>query len=492
MQLWPRNAYNLGHGLWPQYSIGAFPYCFRLPALLLGGKKYEMYQAPGTHWYHAHKHGSTALNVGNGMTGAFSIEGPYDDSLKKFYQATPAHKNWGLEQEVLVIQQLETALNLLGPTKQTGPPPLSVNGRLNPLVEMKPNQVQLWRIINGAARTFVQFDHFTSHGLGSQTIAWRQIAQDGIQFAFANYQHVGTVNNKFQLAAANRADLLVKAPAKEGDYALQVVESISDVPTGTPVTLLTVRVKADPAKPIDPPMDFITSQSDFPVFPPFLADVTGPFARRPELRFDTEPSSGRDGKGYLPRHTINGKLFEDKKVDQCMTLNTAEEWKLINKTTNIAHPFHIHINPFQIVELFQPNLPEAKDPNSKCYVDPNKPETWKPCHPLPAPWVWWDTFNIPTGQQIDLTQKCTQNGKVSLDFCPAQLRPYTECSPKTNPTKCTEYIAGWFKMRSRFTDFTGEYVLHCHILAHEDRGMMELVAVEEKGQCKQTSAYSHH
>jgi hypothetical protein len=26
--------------------------------------------------------------------------------------------------------------------------------------------------------------------------------------------------------------------------------------------------------------------------------------------------------------------------------------------------------------------------------------------------------------------------------------------------------------RSRFLDFTGEYVIHCHFLGHEDRGMM--------------------
>jgi hypothetical protein len=42
---------------------------------------------------------------------------------------------------------------------------------------------------------------------------------------------------------------------------------------------------------------------------------------------------------------------------------------------------------------------------------------------------------------------------------------------------CTETIPGYFKMRSRFVDFTGTYVLHCHILIHEDRGMMQLVEV---------------
>ena len=488
MQLWPKDQEELAKGLWPQYSIGAFPYCFQLPSLLLGGKKYEMYQSPGTHWYHAHKHGSTALNVGNGMTGALIIEGQYDDSLKNFYKTTPEHKNWGLEEQVLVIQQLETALNLLSPTNKGAPPPLSVNGRLNPIVKMKPNQVQMWRIVNGAARNFVEFDHFTTHGPGNMTLMWRQIAQDGVQFKFENYQRFGKVNSKFNLSPANRADLLVKAPSQEADYELQIVVGVSDVPSGTPITLLTVRVKNEDNQPISPPMDFITEAKDFPVFPTFLADINGPFARRPVLDFNTDPSSGRSGKGYLPRHTINNKLFSDHHIDQEMIVNTVEEWKLVNKTTNIAHPFHIHINPFQIVEVFQPNSPEAKDPgNKQCYADPTKPATWKPCHPIAPPWVWWDTFSIPTARNDTLN--CTQqSGKY---VCPGAQG--SACAANSSgQQQCTVNIPGYFKMRSRFADFTGEFVLHCHILAHEDRGMMELVAVFEKGKAKNTSEYSHH
>jgi hypothetical protein len=34
-------------------------------------------------------------------------------------------------------------------------------------------------------------------------------------------------------------------------------------------------------------------------------------------------------------------------------------------------------------------------------------------------------------------------------------------------------------IRHRFLDFTGEYVLHCHILGHEDRGMMQVVKMVE-------------
>jgi len=32
-------------------------------------------------------------------------------------------------------------------------------------------------------------------------------------------------------------------------------------------------------------------------------------------------------------------------------------------------------------------------------------------------------------------------------------------------------------IRSRFEDFTGRFVLHCHILNHEDIGMMQQIEV---------------
>jgi FtsP/CotA-like multicopper oxidase with cupredoxin domain len=38
-------------------------------------------------------------------------------------------------------------------------------------------------------------------------------------------------------------------------------------------------------------------------------------------------------------------------------------------------------------------------------------------------------------------------------------------------------VQGWAKMLTRFVDYTGTYVFHCHIVGHEDRGMMQLVNV---------------
>ena len=109
LHLWPKNEKDIKEGDWPQYNVGAFPFCFRLPDHATAEPKVNMGQAPGTHWYHAHVHGSTALNVANGLAGAFIIEGPYDDKLRDFYKGAPG----GLEEKVLVIQQLETSLDLL-------------------------------------------------------------------------------------------------------------------------------------------------------------------------------------------------------------------------------------------------------------------------------------------------------------------------------------------------------------------------------------------
>src|SRR5437016_6097866 len=64
VQLWPVNQQEISQQLWPQYQIGAFPYCFPLPAWGLGSKL-KMGQAPGTQWYHGHKLCSTVVIVVN-------------------------------------------------------------------------------------------------------------------------------------------------------------------------------------------------------------------------------------------------------------------------------------------------------------------------------------------------------------------------------------------------------------------------------------------
>jgi hypothetical protein len=43
-------------------------------------------------------------------------------------------------------------------------------------------------------------------------------------------------------------------------------------------------------------------------------------------------------------------------------------------------------------------------------------------------------------------------------------------------------------IRPRFTQFTGKFVYHCHILAHEDNGMMGVIDVGAPGSMKASRA----
>jgi FtsP/CotA-like multicopper oxidase with cupredoxin domain len=534
------NGNAIQNGAFPQNYIGAFPYCFRLPVWTanpapvataashgegstehddaLTGRPVIMGQAPGTHWYHAHKHGSTTLNVANGMTGVMVIEGDYDKQINAFYNTYG-----GIKQQVIVLNQIGGIPRREGGNVSSPGPYFSVNGRLQPNVTMKPGAVQFWRIANTSSRTTLILKV-------PPDLTWRQLAQDGVQLTDRNYK--ASENADIVLASGNRADLLVKtAPHAQGvTYPINAMLTMDpSIPTTTTQTLLNIKtIKSEPGDKDVPFMDPAPTQ------PPFLgdikdADITG----RKTIVFATNRDSETPN---FTKQTIDGKQFNGE-VGALVLMNQVEEWKIVNESyagTNIAHPFHIHINPFQITEVFTPNetmrtakgtgsvsilkntatvtgygttftteirpgwvlnipgagrtivlsvqdnttltltgaigstdvprteftmdipryvfLSTPRPLDGQCYLDPNNPASWKPCAAAPQPppdqRIWWDVFPIPTGLNV------TWAGN-------------------TSGTK----VPGYFKLRSRFVDYSGYYVIHCHILSHEDRGMMTVVYV---------------
>ena len=552
-KLLPVDLKQWASGAWPQYYIGAFPYCFQLPeyketvwppAGLAHPASHganpdtppplQMGQSPGTHWYHAHKHGSTTVNVSNGMTGAFIIEGTsYDGALNQFYkEGWTGQQPWARSQPVLVINQLGVSPHLAGGSGGGGPLPFQVNGRFQPVIAMQPGQVQLWRIANTASRGALWMRGFapqspaTSVPSSPQVFAWKQIAQDGVQFNDVNYGN--SQNPELVLAAGNRADILVQAPTTPGQYVLlhqQVRNRCGTLPTNLIPTIPTSRPTTPPPTPVPTPIckpddrtplpllivnvsgapatgnqaQFIPASQMKTAFPPFLLDIKdSEVTGTKTVVFESTATNGSPGA----MHTVNGHKF-DGNVGEVIMLNTVEEWKIVNSTVNggikpaatppvtplptvvttdppsvVDHPFHIHINPFQITEFFDPNefVPDPKANNTlvpkyvtegnynkdvQCFLDPGDQTTWKDCHYTPqSNRIWWDVFMIPSGRTV-FANVGTANLSMTV-------------------------IPGYFKMRSRFVDFAGQYVLHCHILAHEDRGMMTVVEV-----VPYKTAYSH-
>jgi hypothetical protein len=108
------------------------------------------------------------------------------------------------------------------------------------------------------------------------------------------------------------------------------------------------------------------------------------------------------------------------------------EFRIVTNASD--HPFHIHINPMWVLRI---EVPDAQGRLHNLLDEPR----------------WMDTVSIP------------RNG-------------------------------GRVVFRSRFTDFTGRWIHHCHILMHEDMGMMqEVECVADAATCNATPRQhvaSHH
>lgn len=448
-----QNQHLIEYDEFPQYWTGCFPYCIRPPKYVPPiipppstcppqpepKPKFVMGQAPGTHWYHAHKHGSTSIQSLNGMAGALILTGDeYDGKLR---QTMPL-----VEEKVLVFQQFQAQPNMERTGGVNGAssapanhPGILVNGQLQPKITMRANEVQWWRIINasiegGKSQSFTL--SFAATGNSNAGVPqFRQIAQDGVQFKWENYQpQIQNFTPKtFFLAPGNRVDLLVQAGAA-GQQAILGFGNPGTTPAGTDV-ILTVNVvsasgnynKAWPQ-----------TQDQYPTLPDFLHDINEVSECR-TLKYQM------GAVGAPPM--INNRKFEEGRVDEAMLLDTMQEWTIKNYSTNgnAMHPFHIHVNPFQVVEIFDPtgsivNGVFSGIPASFGDWGNVIPQisTTKPMQ-LPAPWIWWDTFALPMAKDAN--------------------------------------TPGYIKFRTHFADFAGKFVNHCHILAHEDRGMMQLIEV---------------
>jgi FtsP/CotA-like multicopper oxidase with cupredoxin domain len=455
-----KNADLRAKGKWPEYFVGGYPYNFEITE----AAGHKMGQAPGTHWYHAHKHGSTAIHLYNGLAGALIIEGDYDRDLRAIYP------DFDQTQKVIVVQRFTDEMDLER-AGNSNTIPVMVNGiradkspaaGQNPgvTINMRPGEVQLWRIVNAMVENSLRASFKDSSG--AVVPIFRQIAQDGVQFSLANYQNQPltvqdpTTKNATRLwvTAGGRADILVKAPAS-GTF------SLIDSGFATYVNLV---VCGDPVD-----MDFPNegrNAGKYPVFPDFLSDV-GACRKTRNLDFGWEPYrlvslpalsgvthanpsditqkatlpitikvKGNDNfvvnVNRAPYFTLDGVQFSEDVYGQTLVLDEPEEWFITN-TTSIRHPYHIHVNPFQLVEVFDPN------DSSNSY----KAE---------AGGVWHDVILIPAA-------KTDAGGNLLIG----------------NDGKATQ--PGYVRIRSRYVDFTGDFVLHCHLLGHEDRGMMQFVRI---------------
>ncbi len=352
---------------------------------------------PGTFWYHAHHHGSTAAQLASGMAGALIVEDPNEIPLIQ-----------GIRERVMVTQQLAfddrglvdiENVNQLRRNWQLGRY-TTINGVYKPRVPMCPGEVQRWRLIDGGIFEMVPVELAIMNGnRRAGQIEAQIIATDGI-----------TMNGPLpmrgprKMGPGYRVDLLVKAPdslapgfkavlRKTGsDIVFAGMDQPGDRQVLAEIELQdpgSAACKSIRVRKLLPPGSLKSPLPD-------LEEVTG---KPREVSFGIV-----NGK-----FEINGREFDHSRIheDFQLKLGDTEEWTLKSLSGGV-HPFHIHVNAFQVIR-----------------------------NGVPA--EWRDTIIVPRYQ-----------------------KPGDEIT-----------------IRTRYERFDGTFVLHCHILHHEDLGMMQLVRIDK-------------
>jgi FtsP/CotA-like multicopper oxidase with cupredoxin domain len=391
--------------------------------------------APGLYWYHPHLHGFSKTQVMGGASGALIIEG--------IERADPQLA--GLPERVLVIRDQDlvnpdappsrsepvmskSQLDGDGDAANTGTgfgkpsKDLSVNFVPVPYpnyppatLAMKPGEKQVWRVLNASAITYLNLA--VVFGRVPQQLGI--VAIDGVPLHFdgSPSQAVQWVNH-IGLPPGSRVEFIVQGPPL-GTPALLVTRAVDTGPAGEndPNRAL-VAISADANAP-EPQAALSSDTTAFaPAARPWVGDMTPVRVRR--LYFSEQQENPNDPNSPTKFFmTIDGetpKPFDPQSdiPDIVARQGDVEDWIIENRSMEL-HDFHIHQLHFQLIDW---NGIAVHEPFLR------------------------DTVNVP--------------------YYKSQMLAYPSVR---------------LRMDFRDPDIVGTFVYHCHVLEHEDGGMMGRIQV---------------
>lgn len=537
----------------------------------------------GTFWYHAHRHGSTAVNVASGASGVLIIRGdrayapptpdnpnpiadidtilkdeagkPLADRTFLFQQipyacfqndpAKPAN-DW---QKMYTAAGLNTVdINNNQPTNPTNfspwmcPDPkkagapvspgvvenfqlqldspqiwdtngrfTSINGVVQPTLVLPAGQIQRWRFVHAGIHDTINVQVVRAARrrgkdlVGTSALAGNrleqtddvaavcpatpdtlipqlEIAVDGLTRVKMNEILVtrdktnAIVESNF-LQPGYRSDILVAFP-EEGAYCL-LNQAAPPQERANPATgagggqgpsraQLLAYIVVKGGKAVAGDLQTYVRQALFdsnPQLPPPVRDglIAGdltpwaPFIKSPPPTGPT-PQPANFKIGPTPTSpfafSVNNLTYDPDVVNITRQVNTTDDWVLTSEGE--PHIFHIHINPFEITDVMK--------------VDP---------------------------KTNALTSIYNPDGSCNLDVVGSDQQGLANqyCGMR-NVFRDTVFVENGFqvKIRTTYLRYIGEYVLHCHILDHEDSGMMLNIAIvpDLSSPAKGHGVGSHH
>jgi FtsP/CotA-like multicopper oxidase with cupredoxin domain len=265
-------------------------------------------QGPGMFWYHPHAHGFVNPQILGGMSGGLVVDGA--ELLFPILKDLP--------ERFLLIKHAE-----LGEGNQV----ISVNGQLNPAIEIRPGEMQFWRIAHIGASLFIKF-----------RIAGMPL------YVLATDGHPLSQPRKlteFFIGPGERIDAIAIGP-QPGEYPLQTISFQNEAwrPAEQAQQLAVVTSAGPGSSGADLENDVLRQRLQSRQW----ADEVraAPIARRRTLVYSRTP----DRKVFM----IDGQVIDETRVDQTVKLGDTEQWTIVN-TDQQYHSFHIHQTPFLVTEV---------------------------------------------------------------------------------------------------------------------------------------------
>jgi FtsP/CotA-like multicopper oxidase with cupredoxin domain len=403
-----------------------FEYRFRIPEN----------EPPGLYWYHPHIHGFSKVQVLGGASGALIVEGieRADSELAGLPERvliirdqdllnpnSPPSKSEPVVPRMMIDRDGDAANNGTGfgkPAKD-----LSINyvpvpypDYLPAVIKMKPGERQLWRVLNASAITYLNLAVLFNRAPQKLKI----VALDGVPVnAGGASNDILAGQTHIGIPPGGRAEFIVSGPPESvtGLFVTRTVDTGSGGENDPNRALSTIVSSPDAP---EPHSRLASSPKPLPASTlPWVGSVTPVHIRR--LYFSEkwlDPHDPNSATTFFV--TVDGQkptAFDPGSgvPDIVVKQGDVEDWIIENRSTEL-HAFHIHQLHFMLLE--------------SSGVAVNEP-------------FLRDTINVPF-----------YNGRT-LAYPSVRLR-----------------------MDFRDPNSVGTFLYHCHLLEHEDNGMMGLVRVE--------------
>lgn len=408
-------------------------------------------QEAATLWYHDHALGMTGLNVMAGLAGFYllrDIDDPAGGNGPLGIPAGPPHE----VPLVLQDRSFNPDGSLFFPPAPWKPEFLgdvaTVNGKAWPNLNVDRTMYR-FRIINGSS----------SRTYNLKLSSKQPIIQIGTDGGMLN---APVQLNALLLSPGERADVLIDfASSLPGDKIILENDASAPYPNGRAGVIvggtfplpeiMQFTVNAGAASPGVVPQTLRLSK---PLIKPIATTpVRQRFLTLVEILGEAGPLAMLLNHVYWDEALNNPALMEQPKVD------TVEQWNIINLTP-VAHPMHLHLVPFQILNRQKINTTQYM----KAY--------------------------LATGPRTVLTHHAPGGPTVPAGYPPPDPTPFaigpvrppapSEAGWKdtvlVNPREVTRLIIPFGAQAAQDlpfgNSFTGRYVWHCHMIDHEDNEMM--------------------